>query len=410
MQIAFITVHGCPLRQAGSKDSGGMNIYILEMAKRLAARGVQVDVFTRHHDPLDPQVIMLAPGARLIHLPAGVPSLDKTGVYKLLPQFTSQMRRFCVANRLRYDLVSTHYWLSGLVGMRLASEWGVPHATSFHTMAEMKRRGHPEEAGAEVEQRHNSELEVARSADSIIVWSTDERDSIVEFCGVEPDKINIIPPGVDLARFRPMSQHQSKEHLGYGEEKNILFVGRLEPLKGLEFLFRAVASLENSNSIRLNVVGGGENSLEKARLQALATRMKLNKSIRFIGNVTQEELPVHYNAADVCVLPSHYESFGLAALEAAACGRPVIASNVGGIPTIVLDSVTGYLVPSRQADAMAERLCTLLNDDVLRSHMGAAARIHAETLGWDRSADSLLALYRELAPEQVVAAMPAAGG
>ena len=408
MQIAFITVHGCPLRQAGSKDSGGMNIYILEMARKLAARGVQVDVFTRHHDPLDPQIVMLAPGARLIHLTAGAPLLDKTGVYELLPQFTSQMRRFCISNHLQYDLVSSHYWLSGLVGMRLASEWGVPHSTSFHTMAEMKRRGCPEEP--EADQRDCSELEVAKSADSVVVWTNDERAAIVEYCGVDAEKICVITPGVDLARFRPMSQCQSREHLGYGEEKNILFVGRLEPLKGLDNLFRAVASLENSNSIRLNVVGGDENSEEKARLQALASRMKLNSSIRFIGKVSQEELPVHYNAADVCVLPSHYESFGLAALEAAACGRPVIASDVGGIPTIVLDSKTGYLVPSRRPDLMAERLCTLLKDDVLRANLGAAARIHAETLSWDRSVESLLARYRELVPEQVVAAMPAAGG
>ena len=157
------------MRQAGSKDSGGMNIYILEMAKRLAARGVQVDVFTRHHDLLDPEIVMLAPGARLIHLPAGPTSLDKSGVYELLPQFTSQMRRFCVANRLSYDIVSSHYWLSGLVGMRLASEWGVPHTTSFHTMAEMKRRGRPEES--EVAQRDSSETDIACSADSIVVWT-----------------------------------------------------------------------------------------------------------------------------------------------------------------------------------------------------------------------------------------------
>ena len=150
------------MRQAGGKDSGGMNIYILEMAKRLAARGVQVDVFTRHHDSLDPQIVMLAPGARLIHLPAGPPLLDKTGVYELLPQFASQMRRFCVSNHLKYDIISSHYWLSGLVAMCLASEWGVPHTTSFHTMAEMKRRGMPEES--EVAQRDIGETDIARSA------------------------------------------------------------------------------------------------------------------------------------------------------------------------------------------------------------------------------------------------------
>jgi D-inositol-3-phosphate glycosyltransferase len=408
MHVAVITVHGCPVRQAGSKDSGGMNIYILEMAKRLAARGVQVDVFTRHHDPLDPQVIMLAPGARLIHLPAGAPSVDKTDVYDLLPQFASQMRRFCIENRLQYDIVSTHYWLSGLVGMRLAAEWGVPHTTSFHTMAEMKRRGRPEES--EVAQRDSSETEIACSAESVVVWTEHEKEAIVGYCNISPDKVTVIPPGVDLSRFRPMSQQQSREHLGYSSQKNILFVGRLEPLKGIDNLFRAVASLENPESITLSVVGGDANSEEKERLQAIAKRMKLTESVRFIGSVGQDELPIHYNAADVCVLPSHYESFGLAALEAAACGRPVVASEVGGLPAIVQNGSTGFLVPPKQSDVMAERLCELLNDDMLRSRMGSAARTHAESLGWERSTESLIACYRALIPEQSEIAAPAAGG
>ncbi len=396
------------MRQAGSKDSGGMNIYVLEMAKRLAARGVQVDVFTRHHDPLDPQVVMLAPGARLIHLPAGPPSLDKADVYELLPQFSSQMRRFCVANRLSYDLVSTHYWLSGLVGMRLASEWGVPHTTSFHTMAEMKRRGRPEER--EVDQRDSSENAIAKAAESVVAWTEHEKRAVVEYCGIDPSKVIVIPPGVDLSRFRPLSQAQSRDYLGYGDEKNILFVGRLEPLKGLDNLIRAVASIDHPEPITLSVVGGDENSQEKTRLQTLVTQLQLAQSVRFVGAVSQDDLPIHYNSADVCVLPSHYESFGLAALEAAACGRPVVASEVGGLPTIVDSGTTGFLVPPKRIDVMAERLCELLNDDLLRSRMGAAARRHAETLSWDRSADSLLASYRALLPVPVAVAVPVAGG
>jgi D-inositol-3-phosphate glycosyltransferase len=408
MQLAVITVHGCPLRQAGSKDSGGMNIYILEMARRLAARGVQVDVFTRHHDPLDPQVIYLAPGVRLIHLPAGAPSLDKTGVYELLPEFTSQMRRFCIANRLSYDLVGSHYWLSGLVGMRMASEWGVPHTTSFHTMAEMKRRGRPEES--EVAQRDSSETDIARSADSIVTWTSDEKEAVAKYCGIDASKVSVIPPGVDLTHFRPISQRQSREYLGYGEEKNILFVGRLEPLKGLDVLIRAIAKLKCPSCVTLNVVGGDDNSEEKARLQSLAESLDITESVRFIGSVTQDDLPVHYSAADVCVMPSYYESFGLAALEAAACGRPVVASQVGGLPTIVQNGSTGFLVPPSHSDVMAERLGTLLNDDMLRSRMGTAARTHAESLSWDRSTDLILARYRELVPAQTASVVPAAGG
>jgi D-inositol-3-phosphate glycosyltransferase len=408
MRIAFITVHGCPLRQAGSKDSGGMNIYILEMVKRLAARGIKVDVFTRHHDSLDPQIVTLAPGARLVHLPAGAPSLDKNSVYELLPIFAAQMRTFCIINRLSFDLISTHYWLSGLVGMRLASEWDVPHVTSFHTMAEMKRRGRPEEL--EISQRDASESEIARAAASVVVWTDDEKEAVVNYCGVDSDNVSVIPPGVDLSRFHPVSQRQSRDYLGYGPEKNILFVGRLEPLKGIDNLFRAVASLENLKSITLSVVGGDGNSQEKMRLEALVKKMRLNQTVHFLGPIPQEELPIHYNAADVCVLPSYYESFGLAALEAAACGKPVVASEVGGLPAIVNDGVTGYLVPPKRMDVIAERLCELLEDDLLRVHMGTAARIHAESLGWDSSVDSLLRCFRELVPDTVEPAISVAGG
>jgi D-inositol-3-phosphate glycosyltransferase len=385
-----------------------MNIYILEMVKRLAARGIKVDVFTRHHDSLDPQIVTLAPGARLVHLPAGAPSLDKNSVYELLPIFAAQMRRFCIINRLSFDLISTHYWLSGLVGMRLASEWDVPHVTSFHTMAEMKRRGRPEEL--EISQRDASESEIARAAASVVVWTDDEKEAVVNYCGVDSDNVSVIPPGVDLSRFHPMSQRQSRDYLGYGLEKNILFVGRLEPLKGIDNLFRAVASLENLKSITLSVVGGDGNSQEKTRLEALVKKMRLNQTVHFLGPIPQEELPIHYNAADVCVLPSYYESFGLAALEAAACGKPVVASEVGGLPAIVNDGVTGYLVPPKRMDVIAERLCELLEDDLLRVHMGTAARIHAESLGWDSSADSLLRCFRELVPDTVEPVISVAGG
>ena len=408
MRIAFITVHGCPLRQAGSKDSGGMNIYILEMVKRLGARGVKVDVFTRHHDLLDPEIVTLTPGVRLVHLPAGPPSLDKNGVYELLPIFASQMRRFCIVNRLNYDLISTHYWLSGLVGMRLASEWAVPHVTSFHTMAEMKRRGRPEEL--EISQRDASESEIARSAASVIVWTEDEKEAVVDYCDVDSDNVSVIAPGVDLSRFRPMSQRYSRDYLGYGPEKNILFVGRLEPLKGVDNLFRAVASLENLKSITLSVVGGDGNSQEKRRLQALAKKMRLNQTVHFLGPIPQEELPIYYNAADVCVLPSYYESFGFAALEASACGKPVIASEVGGLRTIVNHGRTGFLVPPKRMDLIAERLCELLDDDLLRAQMGAAGRIRAESLGWDSSVDSLLRRFKELIPQTAESVISVAGG
>ena len=189
-----------------------------------------------------------------------------------------------------------------------------------------------------------------------------------------------------------------------------MFVGRLEPLKGIDNLFRAVASLENLKSITLNVVGGDGNSQEKSRLEALVHKMQLRQTVHFLGPIPQEELPIHYNAADVCVLPSYYESFGLAALEAAACGKPVVASEVGGLPAIVNHGRTGYLVPPKRMDVIAERLCELLEDDLLRGQMGAAARIQAESLGWDSSADSLLSCFKELIGDTSEPVISLAGG
>lgn len=275
-------------------------------------------------------------------------------------------------------------------------------------MAELKRRGRPEES--EVSERDDSEKQIARAADSIIVWTEDERQTVAEYCNTDPEKISVIPPGVDLSHFRPMSKQEARSHLGYGEEKNILFVGRLEPLKGVDRLINAVASLENAATINLTVVGGDDNSTEKARLQAVASRMKLNSQVNFVGAIDQSELPIYYNAADVCVMPSYYESFGLAALEAAACGTPVVASEVGGLPAIVQDGETGYLVPVKRADVMAEKLCHLLSDDLARHRMGTAARNHAETLSWDQSAEKLYSRFRELTPLTGVSAGTAAGG
>ncbi len=381
-----------------------MNVYVLETARELARRGAQVDVFTRRHDPLDPQQVDLAPGARVIHLDAGPLSADKTGVFPFLPQFCSALGAFRESEGVDYDLISSHYWLSGLVGLDLRQRWGVPHVTSFHTLAEIKRRSLPGET--DVPERDGSERRIVREVDRIVVWTEHERDSLVDIYGADSGRVEVIPPGVDSARFRPLDAKESRRRLGIDGGRLLLYVGRLERLKGVDILLRAVATLEDAEDVELMVVGGAENSPERARLERLACKLGIDGRVSFVGSVDQERLPQYYSAADICVLPSYYESFGLAALEAAACGRPVVASSVGGLPAIVRDGETGYLVQWRCPGPFVERLEILLANEHLRREMGAAARRRAETLSWTVAGKGLMRLFESMVEAGVVADEP----
>ena len=390
-RIAVISVHGCPVIQAGLKDAGGMNVYLLETARALSARGLEVDIYTRHHDPLDPMIVHLTPGARVIHLPAGVTSLDKHGAYDLLPEFTRQVTAFAAKEDVAYDLVASHYWLSGLVGIELGRLWQVPHTTSFHTLAEVKRRVLPGED--EHPERHEAEIKIARTADQLIVWTDHESQTMIDLYGADPGRIQIVPPGVDSNRFVPTSQSEARASLGLRDGKIVLFVGRLERLKGIDTLFVAMTHLSNHEDLKLYVAGGTHESSEMSRLKEFAAALGITDKVVFLGSIPQVELKVYYCAADVCVLPSYYESFGFAALEAAACGKPVVASRVGGLTTVVQDGETGFLVNWRCPGPFVERLDLLLRNSDLRCEMGIAARRHAESLSWESAADRLIHAY-----------------
>jgi D-inositol-3-phosphate glycosyltransferase len=394
MSIAMVSVHGCPYIRAGEKDAGGMNVYVLETARELARRGARVDVFTRRHDVRDEQVMQLSPRARVIHLDAGPVSAEKEGVYEHIPDFCRALEDFQSSEGVSYDLVSSHYWLSGLVGLDLARRWRVPHVASFHTLAEVKRRARPGES--EHVRRATSERQIACEADRIVVWSEHERNALMQLYGADPDRVQIIPPGVDVKKFRPLDRRASRERLGLGDGRILLYVGRLERLKGVDILFRAVAALDDASDVRVIVIGGSANSPELSRLRRVAASLGIDGRVSFRGSLPQEQLPEFYSAADICVLPSFYESFGLAALEAAACGTPVVASRVGGLPTIVKDGETGYLVAWRCPGPFQERLEVLLRNENLRRQMGLAARRHAEGLSWELSGGKLCGLFQSL--------------
>ncbi len=400
MRIAQINVHGCPLRPLGSRDAGGMNLYLRHLSQELAGLGIEVDVFTRQHDGKEPEV-MIGETARLIHIAAGKPEdMPKAHIYDYLPQFLSNLRRFLGREGNTYDLLHSHYWLSASVAEPLKHQLGIPHVATFHTLGEVKNRARPAEM--EPGRRLEVERETAAVADAIIAFTTEEKDNLVGIYGVPPGKVKVIPGGVDLKLFHPIDKERARRELGIAGGTNLLlFVGRLEPFKGIDILLGAVARLSHIRQLRLLVAGGDSTSGgDMSRFCALASELGIGNSVTFLGAVEHGRLPLFYNAADVCVVPSYHESFGLAAVEALACGTPVIASRIGGLATIIKDGETGYLVDELSAEAFARHLEVLLGNRELQRRMGDAARSSVRQYAWPKMARQVLRVYEELTKQR----------
>lgn len=398
LRLALICFHSCPTGRLGEKDTGGMNVYVRQLARRLAARGAYVDIFTRCHDPEDPQIVHIGKRARVIHLKAGPLALLKEDLYQHIPEFIDALTGFARRERLAYDLIHSHYWLSGSIGLAISRRWQAPHIATFHTLARTKIQARPGEQ--EVAQRAGVEKAVMDGVDAIVVSTAIERDEIADLYCAPRAKAAIIPPGVDLDLFKPSDKAQARRALGLQDGNIVLYVGRIEPLKGLDILLRALALLPASIAnpaapARLIIVGGDqENDAEQRRLQSLAAELGVADRVTFTGSVEQERLPAYYNAADALVLPSYYESFGLAALEAMACATPVVVSRVGGLQTFIDHGETGYLIPWRCPEPFAQALDTLLSNPALSETMGNAARRKAVQLSWDKTADSMIKCYK----------------
>ena len=390
--LALLSYHGCPVARLGEKDTGGMNVYVLQLAKEYARRGNRVDVFTRYHDPTDPKIVEIEEGARVIHLEAGPLDASKNDLFSYIPSFLDELYRFRREEETSYDLIHSHYWLSGMVGATLSREWGAPHIATFHTLAKTKMRARPGER--EPQLRQDIEGHVMSVADGLVVSTDEERQDIIRHYEAPPRNIHVIPAGVNLDMFQPVDQTDARAELGIREERVILYVGRIEPLKGIDILLRAVPMLEYGEDLRVLVVGGNPgNDAELDRLNSLTAELGIGDSVTFTGSVPQSALPTYYSAADVFVLPSHSESFGLAPLEAMACGTPVVVSRVGGMKTFVNSGENGYLVPWRCPESFAQRLDVLLANPELRDAMGQAAREKALKMGWGSVADRMLDYY-----------------
>ena len=387
-RAAFITLHACPLAAPGQGKSGGMNVYVRQLASALGNMGMEIDIFTREHPDVVNRIETIGPNVRVIHIAAGDTEAHVGELYAHLPAFLKQLNAFREEEGLEYDVVHSHYWLSSWVGRELSQAMGVPHLVTFHTLGLIKMQSR----AGEVEQpeRPVVEAEVMASADRIIAFSPHERDAMARLYGADAAKVSLVPCGVDLSVFRPLDQQAVRDRLGLNGEKILLYVGRVEPLKGLDLLVETAAQMDSEDGVRVIVVGADVNGdREMDRVKLLAKERDLEGQIDFVGQVDHKELPLYYNAADVCVVPSYYESFGLVALESMACGTPVVATRVGGLSTIIQHGRTGYLKPWRCPDAFANSVEMIISSDGLQQSMGTAARKHAEGMGWDTIASMM---------------------
>ena len=385
-----------------------MNVYVRDLSRELARRGHRVDVFTRSQDSTIPRVSTgLGHGARVIHVPAGPQQpYDKNLVTDHLPEFVDGVVAQAEADGIRYDVLHSHYWLSGAVAIELRKRWRIPIIQMFHTLGIMKNVVAQRSADLETAQRIEIETEIVREADVLVAATPVEEEQLVQRYGASPDHIRVISPGVDTERFHPVPQAIARASISLCPDRRlILFVGRIEPLKGIDSLLRAVAIVmeqrpELREGLCVPIIGGDPDparaSDEMARLHELRAELGMDEAVLFLGARDQDRLQYYYSAAEMVVMPSDYESFGMVALEAMACGTPVIASDVGGLAYLVQQGRTGYRVPARDPKALAAKILRLLTDEGLRRRIGQRAECWAEAYAWPVIADRIVALYDEV--------------
>ena len=389
-------MHTSPTASLGRSENGGLNVYVRQVCAAFSERGIATDVFTRR-GPSDPAIEYLAPNSCVIYLPAGR-DLDKYALHEQVPAFAHQVMDFAEFEGASYDFVFSHYWLSGEVALLLRPQLAVGWAHVAHTLGLVKNRTLATGARPEPALRIQVETEIAQEADLLVASTADESGELVRSYGADPARVAVVPPGVDLTLFQPTDRDDARMQIGYGPGRIVLFVGRLERLKGVDVAIRALALLRDRqhDDVRLLILGedshDGSDS-EKERLKAFAGRVGVHDRVDFLGSVAHHELPFFYSAADVCVMPSYSESFGLVALEAQACGRPVVGADVAGLRSVVRDEVSGYLLDGHDPAAYAERIGRLLDNPDLAQQMGRRGRLLAQRFSWTRTADSLQKLF-----------------
>jgi D-inositol-3-phosphate glycosyltransferase len=355
LNIAMLSVHSSPIGKLGTKDTGGMSVYIRELARELGSRGHRVDIYTRLSDPRCKQRSVLYENVHLIHLRAGNGgNTQKLAIYRNLCEFFQELERFRTDQGLHYDLIHSHYWLSGRVGNWAKDRWDVPHILKFHTLGAVKNVAAKREQ--EPALRIVTEKHLAKSCHRILAATESEKEQLMRYYGAPPETIGVVPCGVNLEHFCPADKATARQRLGVGlDESVVLYVGRFAPLKGIERLLAAMTYVQDNQRVRLVIIGGdGHHDPEFQKLQRLSQKWGIEAAVTFAGRIEQDNLPVYYSAADVLVVPSHYESFGLVALESLACGTPVVTTKVGAMESIIREGETGHVVSNGSPRLLAK--------------------------------------------------------
>jgi D-inositol-3-phosphate glycosyltransferase len=413
-RLAVLSLHTSPLAQPGTGDGGGMNVYVRELTSALARSDVACDVFTRAWSPDLPAVVDVEPGLRVHHVPAGpLEVLPKESLPAVVDEFTAavleRMAAAPQAGELPYTSVHANYWLSGLSGHVIKHELNLPLVCTFHTLDRVKAESMPEEVEADMPHRRaEAEASIIDCSDAVLASCTVEADQIASLYGGEPGRIRIVPPGVDHAFFGPGHRPQARRALGLPVDgRLLLFVGRIQPLKCADVAIETLAELRagGSEPYRLVVVGGPSGPHGDKALQSLhdvADARGVREHVHFVAPQPHELLSSYYRAADVCIVPSRSESFGLVALEAAACGTPVVASAVGGLTTLVDHGHTGYLVEDRDPAAYAEAVRRTFDEPLAAERLSTASVLRAREYTWRAAARTLVELHDELAAGRLV--------
>ena len=400
-RVATLMVHTSPLDQAGTGDAGGMNIYVVEAAQNMAAQGVKVDIFTRRTNSEIADVVDVARGVRVIQLNVGpVSGVTKEQLPKMIPDLSAAFKE--ALSKDNYDVIHSHYWISGKVAMPVAKELNIPLVHTMHTMARVKNLNLAEGETPEPMIRVQGETQIVAAADALVANTDAEAASLVSLYEACPDNVSVVSPGVNLKVFTPgAGRAAAREIVGLDKDAHIItFVGRIQPHKGPEVLIRSIAELvSHSPHLRtkliVNIIGGasGANQSEVERLKELTTWLGIDDVVRFAPPVLREELPNWYRASDLVCVPSYSESFGLVALEAQACGTPVVATAVGGLRTAVADGISGVLVDGHDPRAWSSVLARLLQEPQRRVLLSMGAVEHASHFGWDATSRGTLDIY-----------------
>jgi D-inositol-3-phosphate glycosyltransferase len=402
-RVAMLSVHTSPLDVPGCGDAGGMTVYIVETARRLAQRGTAVEIFTRTTSSDQPPTVELEPGVTVRNVTAGpFEGLAKDDLPAQLCAFTAGvLRTEAYHDPGWYDVIHSHYWLSAQVGWLLRDRWGVPLVHSAHTLAKVKNQSLAEGDVPEPRARVIGEEQVVAEADRLIASTDQEAGQLIDLYGADPDRVCTVAPGVDLETFTPGSRSAARTRLGLPmDAPTLLFVGRIQPLKAPDILLRAAHRLRvDLPDLQVVIVGGpsGSGLAVPDWLTGLSRELDLVNTVRFVPPADRLTVAEYYRAADVTVVPSYNESFGLVALESQACGTPVVAAAVGGLTTAVANGVSGVLVDGHDPDRWAKSLAQLLTDPAELAHLRRHARAHATKFSWDRTTDGLLGAYREAA-------------